>query len=403
MTDAPCASLPRDQRWRELGFLLAVAVLLTPIFWLTNLDIRAAGWFYEAGLAEPWFAKDALICQIFFYAPPVLIGAIVVLAAHGFVTGGSDPLTKGRRRGAVIMLVAVLLGPGILVNAIFKNHWGRPRPNAIEQFGGKATYLPPLLKAPAGGKSFPSGHPSMAFVYAVFYLLLREKHRRRARVMLAAALLLGLAMGVARMAAGAHFLSDVLWSMLITWFAAWAAYYGVMALDARMAASAKEGRRLGLGQWLAISASVAVIVAGLLFITPVNRKAAFEWPSGKPVPATLVVRAPGAVIKVRVEPATAAGGAAFGLKQTVQGFGLPWNRLRVRQDKTDGGPVATWTYEAQLRGAYTELDNVLTITVRDPAVRVLKVETSDGAHVELEGEAGWLEIVQVPAGAAAGK
>ncbi len=399
MTDAPCASLPKDQRWRELAFLLVAAVLLTPIFWLTKLDIVAAGWFYEAGLAVPWFAKDALICRIFFYAPPVLIGLIVVVAVIGFVTGGSGPLAKGRRRGAVILLAAVLLGPGILVNAIFKNHWGRPRPNSIEQFGGKATYLPPLLKAPAGGKSFPSGHPSMAFVYAVFYLLLREKHRRLARAMLAAAFLLGLAMGVARMAAGAHFLSDVLWSMLITWFAAWVAYYGVLALDARRTAAAQVGRRLGAGQWLAISSGVAAIVAGLLFITPVNRKAAFEWPAGKPAPATLVVRAPGAVVKVRVEPATAGGGAAFGLRQTVQGFGLPWNRLRVRQDKADGESLATWTYEAQLRGVYTELDNVLTITVRDPAVRVLRVDMGAGAQVEVEGEARWLEIIQVPAAA----
>jgi tetratricopeptide (TPR) repeat protein len=94
--------------------------------------------------------------------------------------------------------------------------------------------------------------------------------------------------------------------------------------------------------------------------------------------------------------ATAAGGAAFGLRQTIQGFGLPWNRLRVRQDKAEA--AATWNYEARARGVYTELENVLTITVRDPAVRVLRVEMSAGTRIEVEGgKAEGLEIVEVRA------
>jgi hypothetical protein len=162
------------------------------------------------------------------------------------------------------MLLAALLGPLILVNAVFKNHWGRPRPKHIEEFGGKMHYAPPLLKGTAGAaKSFPAGHPSMAFVFAVFYLLLRDKRRRLARALLAAALVGGLAMGVARMAAGAHFLSDGIWSVLITWFAVWVAYYGVMAVDARRSAAGAGGRRMGAGQWLAVSLGVAAIVAGL--------------------------------------------------------------------------------------------------------------------------------------------
>jgi hypothetical protein len=154
---------------------------------------------------------------------------------------------------------------------------------------------------------------------------------------------------------------------------------------------------------LAVSLGVAAIVAGLLFITPVNRKAAFAWPEGLEAPGTLVVRVPGALVKVKVEPASATG-AAFELRQTLGGFGLPWNRLRVRQDKAEAGAgsLATWSYDGQPRGIYTELDNLLTITVRDPAVRVLRVETG-GAKIEVEaGNSGWLEIVDVPAVVGAG-
>jgi membrane-associated phospholipid phosphatase len=344
-----------------------------------------------------------LFSRIFFNAPPVLIGFIVVVALWGFVTGGKAPLRAGRRRAAVIMLVAVVLGPGILVNAVFKNHWGRPRPNAIEEFGGKHTYRPPLLKSSVGGKSFPSGHVSVAFVFAVFYLLLKEKRRGLARAILVATFLLGLAMGAARIAAGAHFLSDVMWSLLITWFAVWVVYYGVMAVDARFGAAA-GGRKLSAGQRAGVSAGVLVLVAGLLLLNPVNRRAAFEWPVGVAAPTTLVVRAPGALVKVKVGPATVAGAAAFEMRQTIKGFGLPWNRLRVRQDKTEAGSVGVWNYEARARGFYTELDNVLTITVRDPAVRVLRLETGGGAKVEVEGgQAGWLEIIEAPATGGAGE
>ena len=90
--------------------------------------------------------------------------------------------------------------------------------------------------------------------------------------------------------------------------------------------------------------------------------------------------------------------------RTLGGFGLPWNRLRVRQDTAEAGAgsLATWSYDGQPRGIYTELDNLLTITVRDPAVRVLRVETA-GAKVEVEaGNAEWLEIVDVPAVVGAG-
>ena len=66
----------------------------------------------------------------------------------------------------------------------------------------------------------------------------------------------------------------------------------------------------------------------------------------------------------------------------------------MRQDHPK--TVASWAYEGRARGVYTELDNVLTITVRDPAVRVLRLEISDGTRVEREGKTGGLKIEEVP-------
>ncbi|HBH49073.1 MAG TPA: PAP2 family protein, partial [Bacteroidales bacterium] len=43
----------------------------------------------------------------------------------------------GMRRWALMMILTIVLGPGLLVNATFKDNWGRPRPNEIVEFGGK--------------------------------------------------------------------------------------------------------------------------------------------------------------------------------------------------------------------------------------------------------------------------
>jgi membrane-associated PAP2 superfamily phosphatase len=152
------------------------------------------------------------------------------LAKHPADPGATVALTPGTLRpGArrwrstgAFLLITLILGPGVLVNAVFKNHWGRPRPKHIVQFDGTQPYRPPLLKGEAGtAKSFPAGHPSVAFAYAAIFLLLRPKRPRLAWAVLGASTAIGAGMGAARMAAGGHFLSDVLWSALITWWAAW--------------------------------------------------------------------------------------------------------------------------------------------------------------------------------------
>jgi len=33
----------------------------------------------------------------------------------------------------------MIIGPGLLVNTVFKEHWGRARPSQVEEFGGQQT------------------------------------------------------------------------------------------------------------------------------------------------------------------------------------------------------------------------------------------------------------------------
>jgi hypothetical protein len=40
------------------------------------------------------------------------------------------------RMYGLFILLSVILGPGLLVNLVFKDHWGRPRPRQVVALGG---------------------------------------------------------------------------------------------------------------------------------------------------------------------------------------------------------------------------------------------------------------------------
>jgi lipid A 4'-phosphatase len=117
------------------------------------------------------------------------------------------------RKHTVFLLVALLLGPGFVVNFVFKENWGRARPHEVVEFGGVNRYTPPLeiSKECDGNCSFVSGHASGAF----FLLSLSWVFRRKRWFWIG--LSLGCLVGIGRVLQGGHFVSDIV-------FAFWAVY-----------------------------------------------------------------------------------------------------------------------------------------------------------------------------------
>lgn len=207
----------------ECLLLLVLMIALTVPFWLSPLDIMAASQFYHADQpATPWPEENLALWNFFYEGAPILalallLGALGVLAHSG--NGSSDQRLVRRR--ALFVLLSVMLGPGLIVNMVFKDHYGRPRPRQIEQFQGHLVYQPPGMPG-VEGKSFPCGHCSVGFVLWVFYFLSRRNRPLLALGIFLGAAVLGILIGLGRMAAGGHFLSDILWSGLLS--------YGVCAL-----------------------------------------------------------------------------------------------------------------------------------------------------------------------------
>lgn len=125
-------------------------------------------------------------------------------------------------RDLAYLLLVLALGPGLIVNGLLKEHWGRARPVNCVEFGGSQTFTPAYVFSDQGGKSFSSGHAAGSAYWVVVALILARGGRRR--------YWLGLAVGYsllvawARLAAGGHFFSDILISWFILALLAWGLY-----------------------------------------------------------------------------------------------------------------------------------------------------------------------------------
>lgn len=114
-------------------------------------------------------------------------------------------------------------GPGVLVNVLLKEHWGRARPDQTTFFGGEARFTPPwqITDQCLRNCSFVSGEVAGATALAIVLCVLIWVWRNRVArgwvwAVLALAPLLPALSALQRIAAGRHFLSDALLAMLFT-------------------------------------------------------------------------------------------------------------------------------------------------------------------------------------------
>lgn len=230
--------------WKMLGWL-SLALLTTLPFWIPawRLDFHISNFFYHPSCSpQAWVLDCHPLYRALFYSSIPYASALILLVGVVVVFWRPQALAYKRMRLRMAYFVMVfILGSGLVVNAIFKDHWGRPRPVQTQDFGGEATYVPPgKLVLKSEGRSFPSGHSSVGFALLALWFIWRRERPDWALWGLGAGLLFGYAIGLARISVGAHYLSDVIWSGWMMAGVAWLVYYPIMQMPRRERALEKE-------------------------------------------------------------------------------------------------------------------------------------------------------------------
>lgn len=190
-----------------LGALFLLAGIVFTLW--PEIDLWAARLFFQDGR---WIASDHPGVEGFRRLAAILAFGAPVVAILFWLLGRLIG-RPGGGRAALVLVLTMALGTGLIVNLGFKDHWGRARPSQIVEFGKDRTFSPALIPTDQCRRncSFASGEVAMGFSLVVLALLVR----RRRWLALVPGLALGGVMAVARMAAGGHFLSDVIFAGLI--------------------------------------------------------------------------------------------------------------------------------------------------------------------------------------------
>ena len=202
----------------ETGLLLLLLAGVTALLALTGSDIAVSSSCYIGG---GWPIGERFPWKLLYRIdriPAVMLASIGLVA---IICGYFNHKWRYLVRPGLFLVLLLAIGPGLVVNTIFKDHWGRPRPRELVEFGGVRQFQQPWQPGIAGkGRSFPSGHSSAAFYLSAPYFIYRYRRPRLARVWFAGGAVFGVAMSYARIAQGAHFLTDTVWAFGMVWLVA---------------------------------------------------------------------------------------------------------------------------------------------------------------------------------------
>ena len=191
--------------------LVALAIF---VYYSPGIDQYLARQAYNV-TTERFYGEVHLWCKIVYYSIPALTTLLIVIPLIQIFRSKHTSNPKATRRAAVIVLLSMAIGPGLVVNKIFKENWGRPRPYQVLRDG--KTFSPVWHDKWGDSKSnsFPCGHASIGFFLGV--PLLAYGRRKQGYLV---GLTAGAFVGLVRMLQGGHYLSDVVFCGIFVWLSA---------------------------------------------------------------------------------------------------------------------------------------------------------------------------------------
>ncbi|MEI7542417.1 MAG: phosphatase PAP2 family protein [bacterium] len=350
---------------RNLNKIILYIVFLalgTALFKLFNLDLTIQKYFFDFTNNTWKFANLSVIQWLYKYGtyPAIVLTVIAIfIFIFGFVYEG----LKKHRKAALLIILTMFIGPGLVTNVILKNNTGRPRPRDIVEFNGKMNFKQPLEFGVAGkGFSFPCGHCTMGFFFYAAYLILRKKHKKSSYVVLAGSVIYGSAMGLGRIAQGGHFASDVLWAAGITFIIAETLHIFVVKTDNQE--SIMNNIKIKNKMLAYALALMFVIITALIFLiaTPFNLHKEYALKNYSEVE----------IISNRADITV---GTAINslIKFQATGFGLPWSKYN-ENIKTEGNLI----YMATAEGLFSELNSSINLYMANANSKSITITAEKG-------------------------
>lgn len=359
---------PRRRHFLLSGHLLIPVLILA----LTSILFRNYDWDLEAQAflyREAWsLGEHPALRALYHYGNiPALLTVLYCLYALARIFFAGTAVTYSKLW--LYPILVLILGPGLLVNSILKDNWGRPRPRDITEFGGKYAYESPLeYDNSSPGKSFPCGHATMGFFFYALAFVAGRKSRLRFFVLTVFATLFGSAIGFARMAQGGHFLSDVIWAGALIYlvsFALWRA----LSLDTRPLSERRGGAKVLKGWQKAL-----IVLLGPLIILAVMLASPYHTLQN------LESTAKGDYhleIDVSLANMELSFGDSLAVHNVVSGFGFPSSKARfTRYLKGD-----TLSFVQKKKGFFTEFNAMVTVMVDTLHCKSLRLNLLDGELV----------------------
>lgn len=195
-------------------FIWTAFIISSLIFvFFSQIDIYISTLFYDSDFG---FTANGKWYEEILYnsVKPVVLIAIALpglLWMYNIFTKKNLLHVNGKVIGYILLVLAI--GPGLIVNDLFKEHWGRARPAQTMMFGGQKEFTPAYVISDQGGYSFSSGHTAGAFFLVALALLARKNRAFWMNL----AFIYGILISYVRIAAGGHFFSDTVVSFFIVY------------------------------------------------------------------------------------------------------------------------------------------------------------------------------------------
>ena len=208
--------------WTGLVIALAIGAVVGVVFAIwPQLDIAISRVFFDESyrvfpLQYSLVARN--LRDLFTYLVAAMIAPAAIAIAIKLLLPRRPMLIAAR--AALFLIITLALAPGLMANVILKDHWGRPRPAEIQEFHGPEKFV--TWWDPRGtcdkNCSFVAGEGAGGFWTIALAALAPPALRLLAY---GAALAFGAAAGLLRLAGGAHFFSDVIFSGVFTFLIVW--------------------------------------------------------------------------------------------------------------------------------------------------------------------------------------